>query len=62
MKSRDINLGPLLRQLNYRDSIEVFANVKKESEGTFRNFNTRCKTHKRQALLVFCLLDLKKVL
>lgn len=36
MKSQDINLGLLLRQLNYRDSIEVFANVK-ESEGTFRS-------------------------
>ena len=61
MNLRHINLGPLLRQLNYRDSTEVFANVKKESEATFRNFNIGCKTHKRQALLVFCLLDLKKV-
>lgn len=55
-------MAPLLKQLNYRDSIEVFAKVKERKLRRLLKFSTGYKIHKMQALLVSCLLNSRKAL
>lgn len=62
---RGIYLGPLLKQLNYRDVIKVFAKVKKKKKKRelrhLLKFSTGCKTQKMQALLFFVYLIQEKL-